>query len=80
MQTAAPLAATPRPASSPAVTTARAEFHFESEAALERACALAREQSWIASCSVDRPRRTLRVVLCPGTSAPLAAEAAPRLH
>jgi hypothetical protein len=44
-----------------------AEFHFASDSALERALLLARDQSWIASCAVDRTRRTLRVELAAGT-------------
>jgi hypothetical protein len=44
-----------------------AEFHFASEAALERAVLLARDQSWIASCAVDRTTRTMRVQLAAGT-------------
>jgi hypothetical protein len=46
-----------------------AEFQFASDAALERALLLARDQSWIASCSVDRTKRTLRVELSAGTGA-----------
>lgn len=45
----------------------RAEFRFASEEALDRALGLVREQGWIASCAVDRARRTLRVVLSAGT-------------
>jgi hypothetical protein len=45
-----------------------AEFCFESEAALERAVALAAAQSWIRSFSVDRTRRALRVTLAAGTA------------
>jgi hypothetical protein len=44
-----------------------AEFHFASDAALERAILLARDQSWIDSCTIDRTRRTMRVVLSAGT-------------
>jgi hypothetical protein len=67
MQTAAELAFVPQsgPARAPE-TLQRAEFRFASDAALERALELARTQSWIASCAVDRTRRTLRVVLASG--------------
>jgi hypothetical protein len=44
-----------------------AEFQFASDSALERALLLARDQSWIASCAVDRTKRTLRVKLAAGT-------------
>jgi hypothetical protein len=49
----------------------RAEFRFASPAALDRALALVRTQSWIASCSVDRTRLTLDVVLASGAARPV---------
>ena len=55
----------------------RAEFRFASDAALERALGLARSQSWIGNCTVDRAARTLRVVLSAGTAA--AASSAPHI-
>jgi hypothetical protein len=62
----------PGPAETRSVAVQRAEFRFESDAALERALALVPEQSWIAICSVDRARRTLRVTLAPGIPQPPA--------
>jgi hypothetical protein len=63
----------PRPELAPRCPgTDQAEFRFESVAALERALALAREQSWVANCAVDRSERTLRVVLSSGTPASVA--------
>ena len=67
MQMAAALSVVPRSPKSRSAAEL-AEFRFESDAALERALALAAEQSWIAGCSVDRARRTLRVTLSPGTA------------
>jgi hypothetical protein len=46
-----------------------AEFQFATDAALERALALALEQPWIGELAVDRRRRTLRVTLSAGTPA-----------
>ena len=43
-----------------------AEFRFATDAALERALLLARDQSWIASWAVDRTQRTMRVELAAG--------------
>jgi hypothetical protein len=80
MQTAAPLAYVPQtgPARAPEAAQ-RAEFRFASDAALERALALAASQSWIASCTVDRSRRTLSVVLSAGSVRALPASQ-PTLH
>jgi hypothetical protein len=75
MQLAPAPAFVSRPAESPPVATRLAEFCFASDAALERALALAADQSWIAACTVDRARRTLRVTLCPGVP-----QAAPYRH
>jgi hypothetical protein len=58
----------------------RAEFRFASDAALERALLLARDQSWIASWTVDRAERTLRVVLAAGTAPAGLPRAATVLH
>jgi len=71
MQTAA-LAFVPQtaPARAPEALQ-RAEFRFASQASLERALALLRTQSWIASCSVDRTRLTLDVVLASGAARPV---------
>ena len=46
----------------------RAELRFASDAALERELLLARDQSWIASFTVDRVDRKLRIVLASGTA------------
>ena len=66
MQQAPALAFVPRPSSERPTATQLAEFRFESNAALERALALAAGQSWIASYAVDRARRILRVTLAVG--------------
>ena len=58
----------------------RAEFRFASDAALERALLLARDQSWIASWTVDRTERTLRVVLAAGTAPAGLSRGATVLH
>jgi hypothetical protein len=66
MQTAQPASApafVPRPSEGRPAAAQLAEFRFESDAALERALALAAAQSWIAGYTVDRVRRTLRVTL-----------------
>jgi hypothetical protein len=62
-QTASAPAFAPRPHEARPATALLAEFRFGSDAALERALALAGEQSWIAAYTVDRTRRTLRVTL-----------------
>jgi hypothetical protein len=73
MQTPLDPSRDPRPELAPRCPgTDQAEFRFESEAALERAVALARGQSWVADCAVDRRERTLRVVLSSGTPASAA--------
>ena len=66
----------PGPAETWPVGPQRAEFRFESDAALERALNLAAQQSWIAGCAVDRPRRTLRVTLAAGVAAPVCTRTA----
>jgi hypothetical protein len=78
-QTASAPAFVPRPSEGRPAALQRAEFRFESDAALERALALAGEQSWIAGYTVDRTRRTLRVTLAavPQRSAGRRAEATP---
>jgi hypothetical protein len=48
---------------------------FESEAALGRALALARRETWVAECRVEPSTRTLTLRLCSG-----AAPAPLRLH
>jgi len=72
MQTATSLAYVPQtgPARAPEVPL-RSELRFASDAALERALALARSQRWIAACTVDRSRRTLHVVLASGAERPV---------
>lgn len=50
----------------------------ESDAALERALALAQSQPWVADCRVEPATRTLRLSLCSG-AAPEALPA-PVLH
>jgi hypothetical protein len=60
-----------------------AEFHFATDAALDRALALALEQPWIGELTVDRRRRTLRVTLSAGTPAVRpgrSRESSPSLH
>ena len=71
MQTAASIAYVPQtgPARAPEAPL-RSELRFASDAALERALALARSQRWIASCTVDRSRRILHVVLASGAEWP----------
>lgn len=80
MQTATSLAYAPQtgPARAPEIPL-RSELRFASDAALERALALARSQRWIASCTVDRSRRTLQVVLASGAERP-AGPALRTLH
>ena len=51
-------------------------IRFESQAALERALALAQVEPWVAGCSIERATRTLHLKLCSGA----APESAPRLH
>jgi hypothetical protein len=65
-QTASAPAFAPRRSEDRPAAVQLAEFHFGSDAALERALALAGEQSWIAAYTVDRTRRTLRVTLAGG--------------
>ncbi len=73
--------ATPATPRASAWAPRRAEFRFTTEAALERALELALAQPWIGACTVDRARRTLRVSLAAGTSAPARCrEASPALH
>lgn len=43
---------------------------FESDAALERALALAKSQPWVAGCRVEMGTRTLHLRLCSGASEP----------
>jgi hypothetical protein len=42
---------------------------FESDAALERALALAKSQPWVAGCRVELDTRTLHLRLCSGAGA-----------
>ena len=78
MQAVTDLTSAATPVVSPApISARRAEFRFESDAALERALALVCDQRWIASCSVDRERRALCVVLASAETTPPAA---PLLH
>ena len=68
MQTAFAPELVSRPAESRPAAAQLAEIRFESDAALERALALAAGQTWIAACAVDRARRTLRLTLAAGAS------------
>jgi hypothetical protein len=54
----------------------RVAIRFESQAALERALALAQAEPWVAGCRIERATRTLHLKLCSGA----APEGAPRLH
>jgi hypothetical protein len=74
MQIVTPSIPTPTSETRPEASRAQyAEFRFATDAALERALLLARDQSWIASWAVDRTQRTMRVELAAGarTAAPV---------
>ena len=65
MAAAQPHSASPAPRWT--LDTTSAEFHFESEAALQSGIARVRSQSWVADYQVDDERCTLWVRFEPGS-------------